>query len=168
MAAAFSFTGSSEAEPAVPKLGSGTPRHPAMIPAVLRRPHAAPEQFQALTGLSPAEFELLVRRSAPLYRLSEAERLGQRPRARALGAGRKFEHPYAERLAVQLILRHARPTQKLLSRITGFTESTLSRDARRLAPVLPPLSPAGPELRPPLRSARELLGLLTRPTLETS
>ncbi|AWN24131.1 hypothetical protein DKM44_13595 [Deinococcus irradiatisoli] len=131
-----------------------------MIPAVLRRPHAAPQQFQALTGLSPAEFEALVRRTAPLYRLSEVQRLGQRSRRRAPGAGRKFEHPFAERLAVQLILRHARPTQKLLSRITGFTESTLSRDARRLAPVLPPL-PGAEGARPPLRSARELLGLLT-------
>ncbi|WP_161882450.1 hypothetical protein [Deinococcus alpinitundrae] len=148
--------------PALPALSlPPSLRHPAMIPAVLRRPHAAPEQFQALTGLSPAEFGVLVRRSLPLYRLSEAARLGQRPRRRAVGAGRKFEHPFAERLAVQLVLRHARPTQKLLARITGFTESTLSRDARRLAPLLPaPPAPNPPLALPPLRSVRELLGLL--------
>ncbi len=151
--------------PALPALSlPPSLRHPAMIPAVLRRPHAAPEQFQALTGLSPAEFGALVRRSLPLYRLSEAARLGQRSRRRALGAGRKFEHPFAERLAVQLVLRHARPTQKLLARITGFTESTLSRDARRLAPLLPTAPEPGPPLSlhplPPLRSVRELLGLL--------
>lgn len=144
--------------------------HPALIPAVLRRPKAAPEQFEALTGLTPAAFEALVRKAAPLYRQSEVLRLGGRPRQRSLGAGRKFEHPLAERLAVQLVLRHARPTQKLLSRITGFTESTLSRDARRLAAVLPPALPSGSP--PPLsflacpaplrRSARELLSLLTR------
>ncbi|AZI43530.1 hypothetical protein EHF33_12875 [Deinococcus psychrotolerans] len=149
---------------------------------MLRRPQAAPEQFEALTGLTPAAFEALVRKAAPLYRQSEALRLGGRLRQRSLGAGRKFEHPLAERLAVQLVLRHARPTQKLLSRITGFTESTLSRDARRLAAVLPPVSPPtqlqstqSPSTQPsalsvpacpaPLRrSARELLSLLSRPT----
>ena len=140
-----------------------TPSHPAMIPALLRRPQAAPREFEALTGLSPAEFEALVRRTAPLYRESETVRLSQRPRLRAQGAGRKFEHPYAERLAVQLMLRHARPTQKLLSRLTGFTESTLSRDARRLSPVLQAVErgQATTEPGPPLRSVRELLGLLT-------
>ena len=121
---------------------------------MLRRPHAAPEQFRALTGLSPEAFEALVRRSVPLYRLSEAARLGQRLRRRSAGAGRKFEHPFAERLAVQLVLRHARPTQKLLSRITGFTESTLSRDARRLAPLLPTLDAAGRLPCPPPPCAR--------------
>ncbi len=133
-----------------------------MIPALLRRPHAAPQQFEALTGLSPYEFEGLVRRAAPLYRQSEAARLGRRSRRRGLGAGRKFEHPFAERLAVQLVLRHARPTQSLLARITGFTESTLSRDARRLAPVMPP-PPISSPVRPPLRSVRELLSLLSPP-----
>ena len=127
-----------------------------MIPALLRRPRAAPQEFEALTGLSPGEFERLVRQAAPAYRSSEAARLSQRPRTRGLGAGRKFEHPFAERLAVQLVLRHARPTQKLLSRITGFTESTLSRDTRRLSPVLPPTESSGP----PRRTVRELLSLL--------
>lgn len=50
-----------------------------------------PRQFQKLTGLTVAEFDVLVRKVAPLWEGAERERLSRPNRQRAIGGGTPYK-----------------------------------------------------------------------------
>src|ERR1700730_4363267 len=106
------------------------------------KPH--PNVLHSLTGLRPAEFELLVQDVRPLFAASERERLlRKRPaasRLRDIGGGHPFALPFAlpvqEQLLLTLMWLRVYPTHEVLGFLFGITHCTVSRLLRRTVPVL--------------------------------
>jgi hypothetical protein len=96
----------------------------------------SPETFRRLTGLTPAAFRHLLADLVPAWADSQARR-GRRPgRRRKPGAGRKFALPLADRLLMLVIYYRTYVPHTVLGFLFGVDDSTVSRNNRRLEPLL--------------------------------
>jgi hypothetical protein len=89
-----------------------------------------PAAFPSLTGLTRAEFDELLARfrqtEADLRANSQTTRRDGRPRERAAGAGRRYEHGAADRLLMALLWLRVYPTYEVL----GFLFALHKRNAQ--------------------------------------
>ena len=95
-----------------------------------------PAVIKAFTGL-PAEafWELIenIKEQLPAY---EAQRLGRADRQRARGAGRAFDQPLVIRVALVLTDLRLHIPQEAVAQLYGATQADVSRELRRVLPVL--------------------------------
>jgi hypothetical protein len=95
-----------------------------------------------LTGLPAEEFWELVKQveaQVPAYEQARQERPG---RERAVGAGRPFDQPLVMRVVALLAYLRLHLPQRLIGLLFGETQTDISRDLRRLLPLIQQLVPA--------------------------
>ena len=63
----------------------------------------SPKTFQAITGMTRPQFDLLYAAVEKKYDEAEASRLSKRPRKRSIGAGRRFALSLRDRLLLLLL-----------------------------------------------------------------
>lgn len=99
---------------------------------------AHPNVLHSLTGLRPAELEVLVRDVRPLFLAAEHKRLtDNRPnRIRGVGGGHPFSLPLQEQILLSVMWLRLYPTHEVLAFLFGITHPTVSRLLRRILPVL--------------------------------
>ena len=95
-----------------------------------------PEVFRALTGLTLAEFGVLLPRLLPAYETQEQQRHARPNRQRAVGAGRDFVLDPRDHLLVTLVWLRRYPTHAVLGWLFGVSDSTTVRIVARLLPLL--------------------------------
>lgn len=95
-----------------------------------------PKVFEAMTGLRVREFDQLYRDVLSRYADAEEKRLSRRPRQRAIGAGRKFELSYRNRLLLVVVWLRKYPTHEVLGYLFGVSDSTVCRYIRAILPLL--------------------------------
>jgi hypothetical protein len=95
-----------------------------------------PVLVKALTGVPADEFWKMLERMESQRPAYEAKRLDRADRQRAIGAGRDFDQPLVLRtMAVLTYLRLHMP-QLVVALLFGMTQCDISRDLRRLMPLL--------------------------------
>ena len=92
--------------------------------------------IKLLTGLNAAEFWSLFAAIEQAYAQYERERLGRPDRKRAVGAGHPFGHSLLLRVLACLCYLRLHLTQELTGLWFGMRQSDISRDLRRLLPLL--------------------------------
>jgi DDE superfamily endonuclease len=99
----------------------------------------SPRAFRSLTGMSPAEFESLLRAFLTAAdRLREANRSTRRgkPRQRAAGAGHPHRHDSRHRLLMALVWLRVYPTYELLGFFFGLHKRNAQLNVRDALAVL--------------------------------
>lgn len=92
--------------------------------------------FRRLTGIDPPAFHQLLAEVRPAWDRAQGRR-GARPgRRRKAGAGRKFTLPLPDRLLMLLIYYRTYVPHTFLGFLFGVDDSTVSRNNRRLEPLL--------------------------------
>jgi hypothetical protein len=95
-----------------------------------------PSLVKAFLGLTAAVFEQLiadVQARLPEY---ERQRLERADRQRAVGGGRKCDQPLVIRVALVLTYLRLHISQEAVALLYGATQSDVSRELRRLLPVI--------------------------------
>ena len=95
-----------------------------------------PAVIKAFMGVPAAAFwELIetIKAQRPAY---ETQRLGRAHRQRALGGGRDFDQPLVIRVALVLTYLRLHIPQEAVAQLYGATQADVSRELRRLLPVL--------------------------------
>lgn len=92
--------------------------------------------IKLLTGLRPEEFWPIFEAIEEDYPAYERERLSRPDRKRAIGAGRPFAHPLLLRVVACLCYLRLHLSQELTAALFGMHQSDISRDLRRLLPLL--------------------------------
>ena len=95
-----------------------------------------PTVSKAFMGLPAAAFwELLkkIKEQLPAY---EAQRLEHANRQRTVGGGRDFDQPLVIRVAVVLTYLRWHVPQEAVAQLYGATQADVSREVRRLLPVI--------------------------------
>jgi len=95
-----------------------------------------PTVFQKCTGLTPMLFDQVVDDVLPRYEDAEVQRLSQRPRQRALGAGHPFELNVRDQVLLTVIWLRLYPIHEVLAYLFGVSDSTVSRLIERVLPLL--------------------------------
>jgi hypothetical protein len=108
-----------------------------MAAASIRRPSSlTASQMRELTGLSLDQFACLLVEVGPEWEAAREARLSARARARAFGAGRKHEVPFAGRLLTTLVYLRWNVTFRMLAATFGSNKDTLQRAVAELTPLL--------------------------------
>lgn len=127
---------------------------------------AHPRAFQAMTGMTLAEFDDLVADLRPRLDAAEAARRARPHRRRAPGGGHPYELLPRDRFLVVVVwLRHY-PTHEVLAYLFGVSAATI---LRTIAAILPLLEAAGRDtmrLPDPGKSRRKTLDGLLHDTPE--
>jgi len=108
-----------------------------------------------LTGLPAGTFWQLVQDAEGEYPAYEHQRRERPGRQRAVGGGRKFDLPLVMRIAMLLTYLRLHILQSLVAKLFGGTQSDVSRDLRRLLPLLKQLLPV-PEVWQGVETPQEL------------
>jgi hypothetical protein len=95
-----------------------------------------PSHIKAYTGLPSEVFWKLVNKAQAKVAAYERERLDRPDRQRAVGGGRDFDQPLVIRIAQVLTYLRLHVPQKTVACLFGGTQSDISRDLRRLLPLL--------------------------------
>jgi hypothetical protein len=104
-----------------------------------------PSHIKAYTGLPSEVFWELVNKAQGKVAAYERERLDRPDRQRAVGGGRDFDQPLVIRIAQVLTYLRLHVPQKTVACLFGGTQSDISRDLRRLLPLLRQVLPV-PEI----------------------
>lgn len=103
----------------------------------VRRPSLLSErQVRELTGLSRAQFAVLLAEVGPMFAAEREARLVDRKRVRAFGAGRPFAFPFAGRLLVTLVYLRWNVTYRFLAAIFDTDKDTVNRCVAQITPLL--------------------------------
>jgi hypothetical protein len=113
--------------------------------------------FQKCTGLTVALFKQLVDEVLPLYVESEEQRLSNRPRQRAIGAGHPFELELHDQVLLTVIWLRLYPIHEVLGYLFGVSDSTVSRLIERVLPILEQSGRDGMRLPDPGKKRRRQL-----------
>ena len=116
-----------------------------------------PNVFQKCTGLTGALFKQLVDEVLPLYVESEEQRLSNRPRQRAIGAGHPFELELHDQVLLTVIWLRLYPIHEVLGYLFGVSDSTVSRLIERVLPILEQSGRDGMRLPDPGKKRRRQL-----------
>jgi hypothetical protein len=125
-----------------------------------------PRVFQHLTGMSVAEFDVLVTDLLPAFTAAEHTRLRRPMRQRAIGGGRQFALPPREQILLTIIWLRQYPMHEVLGFLFGISHPTVGRIIQR---VLPRLEAAGRDtmrLPDPGKKQRRTLDALLAETPE--
>ena len=95
------------------------------------------KKFQRMIGVSPKQFNLLVKLMAPVWNAAEENRLNRADRKRNIGGG----HPYAlktiqKKIFIVLFYYKQYPTQELLGTLIGVDQSVISRLLKKMLSLL--------------------------------
>jgi hypothetical protein len=100
-----------------------------------------PELVKGLTGLPAEIFWELVKRIVARYDGYEQKRLDRPDRQRAIGGGRDFDQPFVLRVAQVLAYARLHAPQEVPAALFGGTQTDVSRDLRRLLPLMQAVLP---------------------------
>jgi hypothetical protein len=95
-----------------------------------------PNVFQKCTGLTVALFKQLLDDVLPLYVEAEQQRLSNRQRQRAIGAGHPFELELHDQVLLTVIWLRLYPIHEVLGYLFAVSDSTVSRLIERVLPIL--------------------------------
>jgi hypothetical protein len=95
-----------------------------------------PNTFRHLTGISPEDFDRVLKELRPLYKEAEQERLDRPDRERAIGGGRNFELALEDRLLMLLMYYRLYITHEFLGVLFGIDDSNVGRNINPLEPLL--------------------------------
>jgi hypothetical protein len=96
-----------------------------------------PTAFQRLTGVTPEEFDTILELSTPHWQRAELERLNQRKRERAIGAGATFKLKLASRVLMTLIYLRQYCTMELIGwLLLNLDRSNVCRNIQLMLAVL--------------------------------
>ena len=95
-----------------------------------------PELIKAFTGLPEQEFWALVQAVETQLPAYEDERHTRPDRKRAVGGGRDFDQPLVSRVAQVLTYLRLHLLQHGVALLFGGTQTDVSRDLRRLLPLI--------------------------------
>src|SRR2546430_5649001 len=95
-----------------------------------------PAVIKAFTGLPAEAFWDLIEKIAEQLPAYEEQRLGRAHRQRMLGGGRDFDQPLVIRVALVLTYLHLHIPQEAVAGLYGATQADVSRELRRLLPVI--------------------------------
>jgi hypothetical protein len=95
-----------------------------------------PAVIKAFTGLPAEAVWNLLEKIKEHLPACEARRLGRADRQRALGGGRTFDQPLVIRVALVLTYLRLHIPQEVVAHLYGATQADVSRELRRLLPVL--------------------------------
>ncbi len=95
-----------------------------------------PAVIKAFMGLPAAAFWELIERIKAQLPAYEAQRLARADRQRTIGGGRDFDQPLVSRVALVLTYLRLHIPQEAVARLYGATQADVSRELRRLLPVL--------------------------------
>jgi hypothetical protein len=114
-----------------------------------------PLLIKAFTGLPSEVFWDLVNKAQAKVVEYERERLDHPDRQRAVGGGREFDQSLIIRIAQVLTYLRLHIPQETVACLFGGTQSDISRDLRRLLPLLRQLLPV-PEIWEKVEEGEEL------------
>ncbi len=100
-----------------------------------------PSWIHLLMGLPAETFWQLVQDIKEVYPAYEQHRLERKDRKRQVGGGRKFDLPLVIRIALVLTYLRLHIPQKVVAKLFGATQSDVSRELRRLLPLLKQVLP---------------------------
>jgi len=95
-----------------------------------------PSAFKSMVGLTVEEFDQLNQDLFPAYQSAERQRLSRPNRKRAIGAGHQYSLPFRDRLLMTVIHLRLYPTREVLGFLFGIDKGTISRNVRRMMPLL--------------------------------
>src|SRR6266446_9478643 len=95
-----------------------------------------PAVIKAFMGLPAAAFWELIEKIKEQLPAAEAQRLERANRQRRVGGGRDFDQPLVIRVALVLTYLHLHIPQEAVAGLYGATQADVSRELRRLLPVL--------------------------------
>lgn len=101
-----------------------------------------PRSFKTLTGMSVEEFEKLYAEFEPAWAEAEAQRLMRPNRQRAMGGGRRYALSLRTHLLMLLCWLRLYLTVEAIGVLFQLDKSNVSRNLRRLLPVLRHISQA--------------------------
>lgn len=116
-----------------------------------------PNVFQKCTGLTVVLFDQLVDEVLPLYLAAEEQRLSQRQRQRAMGAGHPYELTLRDHVLLTVIWLRLYPIHEVLGYLFDISDSTVSRLIGRVLPILEASGRDGMRLPDPGRKRRRQL-----------
>lgn len=117
-----------------------------------------PTVFRAMTGLTVAEFDALVRAAVPALAAADRARRSRPGRRRAIGAGHPTALSPRDQVLLTVVWLRRYPTDVVLGYLYGVDEATVRRTRGRVVPVLEALGRATMRLPDP--------GKYRRPTLD--
>lgn len=142
----------------------------------VQRLRRKPKHFKSFTGITPEEFDKLLKAVEPEYLEQQSTLRTQKVRQRKLGGGRHFKRNLAERLLMSLIYYRLHVTFIMLGYLFDLDDSRAGEEIRkRMQPVLLAvlpipmrdrlfevnneslLSEVKPKQRPRIRTLEELL-----------
>ena len=100
-----------------------------------------PSWIPLLMGLPPESFWQLVEGVQAAYPSYEQQRHDRPDRKRGVGGGRKCDLPLVIRVALVLTYLRLHMNQALVAKLFGASQSDVSRELRRLGPLLKQLLP---------------------------
>ena len=104
--------------------------------------HKHPSLIRAFMGLPAEIFWQLIADIQTRLSEYEAKRLARPTRRRAMGGGRTFDQPLVIRVALVLTYLRLHIIQEAVAGLYGATQSDVSRELRRLLPLLAELLPS--------------------------
>jgi hypothetical protein len=100
-----------------------------------------PNWIPLLMGVPAESFWQLVAAAEQAYPSYEQQRHERPGRKRGVGGGRKCDLPLVIRIAAVLTYLRSHVTQELVAKLFGASQSDVSRDLRRLVPLLKQVLP---------------------------
>ena len=95
-----------------------------------------PRVFRHMTGLTPTEFEALVRDLQPIFVAQHHQRLTRPDRQRAIGGGTPYALAPREQFLLTVIWLRLYPMHEVLGFLFGVTYTTVGRVIARVLPIL--------------------------------
>lgn len=124
--------------------------------------HKCPELIRAFTGIPAEEFWDILEKMEAKLPAHEMGRHTRDDRKRAVGAGRKFDQPLAQRTVAVLSYLRLHAPQLVIALMFGLTQCDISRDLRRLLPLINSVLPC-PEVWDVTKDNQESKVLVTLP-----
>ncbi|MDQ2787395.1 MAG: transposase [Chloroflexota bacterium] len=95
-----------------------------------------PGVFQAMTGLTVAQFDALSADLLPHYTAAERQRLGRPDRQRDIGGGHQFTLTARDQMLLTVVWLRRYPTDAVLGYLFGVSETITLRTRHRFVPLL--------------------------------
>jgi hypothetical protein len=99
-----------------------------------------PPAFKNLTGIGVTEFDQLYYELVPRWSAGERQRLSRPNRKRAIGGGHPYSLELEDQLLMALLWLHLHLNTVALSALFGVDKANVSRNIRRVWPILPQLN----------------------------
>lgn len=123
-----------------------------------------PAVFRSLTGLTVAQFDLLLADALPRYREAERIRHTRPDRLRDIGGGSQFTLALRDHILLTVVWLRVYPTYPVLGYLFGVSEYVAQRARKRVLPILEAAGLDTMRLPDPGRGHRRTLDDLLRET----